>query len=192
MIINSMKKLGIPCLFTALFVVMSCGVPPSQRPKGIQNTTTPEEGPLPTSTPTPSNTPDPGPGAEPVSLYLFGAPPCAPCKKEIPTLQERIKSEFGALADKIQVTVYVTSGQQFIDPPTDAVSQEWAKSMNVTFKMVNDLPFKCKLYKSYFDKSCAVPASVILNKAGEPITKFPASAVDRTDEIMAKLHELVK
>lgn len=191
MIMHSMKKLGIACLFAALFVVLSCGVPPSQRPKGVQSTTTPEEGPTPTSTPTPSNTPDPGPKVESVSLYLFGAPPCAPCKKEIPTLQQRIQSEFGALADKIQVTVYVTSGQQFIDPPSEAVSEEWAKTMNVTFKMVSD-EWKCKKYKSYFDKSCAVPASLILNKAGEPITKFPASAVDRTDEIMAKLHELVK
>ncbi len=189
MIKNSMKKLGIASLFAAVFIILSCGVPPSQRPRSNQNVTNPEDGPAPTATPTPSS--EPTPGTEPISLYLFGAPPCAPCKKEIPTLQQRIQSEFGGLAQKIEVTVFVTSGQQFIDPPSQSVSEEWAKSMNVTFKMVSD-EWKCKKYKSYFDKTCAVPASLIVNKAGVPIQKFPASSTDRTDEILAKLHELIK
>lgn len=185
----SLREIGVVVFIVTVFLALSCGVPPSQRPKQNQSISSPPASPTPTA-PAPTS----GPQVDPVTLYLFGAPPCEPCRHEIPEIQARIKSEFAGRTDLVQTTVWVVSGTSFLDKPTLEATEAWTKVLGIDpniIKVVND-EWKYKKYKVYFNKPDAVPTAVILNKSGEVLKKFWYGAGNISpDLIMAKLHELI-
>ena len=178
------KEFALVSFIASVFIVLSCGIPPSQRQKSTQSISAPTDVPIPVTTPGTTST-----AVDPINLYVFGGPPCAACNHEIPELRDRYRSEFAGRTDRLNITIYVPCGLQLSDQPTLAITEQWSQTLNSGFPMVND-PWRYKTYKKYIDMSGKLPAAVILNSSGSVLQKFPNDMMD-LDKVFAKLHELI-
>ncbi|MBI4405009.1 MAG: thioredoxin family protein [Deltaproteobacteria bacterium] len=120
----------------------------------------------------------PEPPKSKVGLLMFSAEWCVVCNKELPELDERVKSELAEYGDRLTVTVYVVQDIEH-DPPTPSAVDEYKthlrnKHPSFSLTMVPD-PWKGKTYFTYFKKSPKfdLPRAVILvdEKAPQPYPK---------------------
>ena len=127
-------------------------------------------------TPTPfPPAPGPTPGPEPrvqAELLIFSAPWCGPCA----TLNPQVHSKYEAahLGDSAKVTIMVTTGAQNGTPPDQAAIDAYKHKFPL-FDAKPD-PWRFTTYKKYFGASnIAIPAAVLLPKAGPPVLFRPGS-----------------
>lgn len=129
---------------------------------------------------------------ETVQLNLFAAPPCHPCDHELKELNRILKSEPSAFTSRLNVRVYVETGDSWSHIPSIEASDRWKERLGVDFEMVSDLPGgrgEWTEYRKYFPQGKAIPTAVVLNSKGEVLKKFGPVPTYTAEELVDFIKE---
>ncbi len=162
-----MKRTFKVLFFSALLLVSTrCGL----KPAGSIDTVTPI---------------NPNPTGSTLSVYVFSAPWCAECNRELPLLKSKFLTELNAeQQSKVSVRVYVVTGKTAGQVATQEISDEYGKSLELPFTMVADKYYKT--YRQYFEEGYAIPAAVLLNNNKQIIQLYEPGSTNLED-LFAKI-----
>lgn|GEM_PF-2538462 len=121
---------------------------------------------------------DPNPNlGETLSVYLFSAPWCAECNRELPEIKLKYLNELTAAQQtRVKVTVFVVTGKTGGQVATQEVAEEYGKSLELPFTMMADKYYRT--YRSFFEEGNAIPAAVILDQSKNVIQLFEPGTTD--------------
>lgn len=115
-----------------------------------------------------------------LSVYVFSAPWCAECNRELPELKQKYLTELSsAQQNRVSVTVFVVTGKTPGQAATQEVAEEYGASLNLPFTMVADKYYKT--YRTFFEEGNAIPAAVLLNENKGVIKLYEPGSTDLND-----------
>lgn len=165
------SAMAFPLFLIALCLLLAqCG----NTPTGNNNPTRPPDnhsGPTDPGTPTPEG--------NHVRLYLFSAPSCQNCNKELPDVKARFLKLTADQQKRIEVTVNVTTGPAMTDPASQPVADEYGKKMGLPFKMLADKNWKT--YHKFYEEGTLLPATVIVDTNSNVIKIYDPGMLEGSD-----------
>ncbi|NBX68790.1 MAG: hypothetical protein EBR01_07505 [Proteobacteria bacterium] len=130
---------------------------------------------------------EPGAGSKTISVYVFSAPWCAECNRELPILKEKYLSELTSEQQKrVLVSIYVVTGKTAGQVATQEVADEYGKSLGLPFTMLADKYYKT--YRQYFEEGNAIPAAALLDNSKTIIQLYEPGSTD-LDDLFAKIKQ---
>lgn len=124
-----------------------------------------------------------------VSIYVFSAPWCAECNRELPVLKEKYLAELSSeQQSRVSVAVYVVTGKTAGQVATQEVADEYGKSLNLPFTMVADKYYK--IYRQYFEEGNAIPAAVLLDNSKQVLQLYEPGNTD-LDNLFEKIKKSI-
>lgn len=162
-------KAILTILSLGFFVVFSngCGL----KPAGSNESVTPQNG-------------------RAVSVYVFSAPWCAECNKELPEMKQKYLNELDASQQSVvSVKVFVVTGKTPGQAATQEASDEYGKSLALPFSMLADKNYKT--YRKFFEEGNAIPAAVLLDDQQKIIQLYEAGSTN-LDDLFAKIKLNIK
>jgi len=142
-----------------LFLVTGCGL----KPAGSEEAITPTH-----------------PDSAALVLYVFSAPWCAECNRELPTLKQKYLTELTAeQQQRVSVSIYVVTGKTAGQVATQEAADEYGKSLELPFTMIADKYYKT--YRQYFEEGNAIPAAVLMDGSKQIIKAYEAGSTDLED-----------
>jgi thiol-disulfide isomerase/thioredoxin len=125
-----------------------------------------------------TNNPNPNPNTgEALSVYLFSAPWCAECNRELPEIKQKYLNELSAPQQvRVKVTVFVVTGKTPGQLATQEVAEEYGKSLELPFTMMADKYYK--IYRGFFEEGNAIPAAVVLDPNKNIIQLYEPGTTD--------------
>jgi AhpC/TSA family len=107
-------------------------------------------------------------GTEALSVYVFSAPWCAECNRELPQLKLRYLADLNpSEQSKVKVNVYVVTGKTPGQAATQQAADDYGKALALPFTMTPDKFYKT--YRQYFEEGNAIPAAVLLDSQNRVI-----------------------
>lgn len=115
-----------------------------------------------------------------LSVYVFSAPWCAECNRELPELKQKYLNELSSSQqNRVKVTVYVVTGKTPGQVATQEVADEYGGSLNLPFTMLADKYYKT--YRTFFEEGNAIPAAVLLDDKQQVIKLYEPGSTDLGD-----------
>ena len=110
-------------------------------------------------------------------VYVFSAPWCAECNRELPQLKEKYLSDLtAAQQSRVKFSVYVVTGKTPGQVATQEVADEYGKSLDLPFTMIADKYYKT--YRTFFEEGNAIPAAVLLDSSKQVIQLYEPGTTD--------------
>lgn len=132
----------------------------------------------------------PGTADKAVSVYVFSAPWCAECNRELPELKQKYLSELSQDQQKrVSVVVYVVTGKTAGQVATQEVAEDYGKSLDLPFVMLADKYYKT--YRQYFEEGNAIPAAVLLDTSKSVLQLYEPGSTD-LDDLFSKIKQNLK
>lgn len=104
-------------------------------------------------------------------ILAFGAPWCGPCHTFIPKIQEELDKLPAEKQKKIEFRVYVVTGKNPGDLPTQAIADYFVKKdLKIDAIPVPDP--KWSVFRSIISKSLSVPAGAVLDADGKLLQRY--------------------
>ena len=130
---------------------------------------------------------EPGASNQSLSVYVFSAPWCAECNRELPVLKEKYLSELTPEEQKrVLVSIYVVTGKTAGQIATQEVADEYGRSLGLPFTMVADKYYKT--YRQYFEEGNAIPAAALLDNSKTIIQLYEPGSTD-LDDLFEKIKQ---
>ena len=161
--------------FLALLVLVGCGYEASYRAPGPSPLPKEEPGPMP-----------PSPGRPVVTVKVFGAPWCSPCKAALPEVDRKIKAS--SKRDFIKLVVYVITGVTPSSPPSDDITRRYVQHLGLNALPVSD--YRWAEYRRYFGGAPTIPAGVV-EGAGQ-VYRYAAGMRFEPGAIVSQAERLIK
>lgn len=159
---QKVSKIYFRVLLPVLFLVTSLGC--GLKPAGSNEAVTPSD----------PNT------QSALSVYVFSAPWCAECNRELPELKQKYLNELSnSQQNRVGVTVYVVTGKTPGQVATQEVADEYGASLGLPFVMVADKNYKT--YRTFFEDGNAIPAAVLLDDKKQVIKLYEPGSTDLGD-----------
>ncbi len=125
-----------------------------------------------------------------LSVYVFSAPWCAECNRELPVLKEKYFTELTlSEQSQVSVSVFVVTGKTPGQAASQEVADEYGNSLGLPFTMLPDKSYK--MYRKYFEEGNAIPAAVLLNNNQQAIQLYEAGSTDLND-LFTKIKQNLK
>jgi peroxiredoxin len=115
-----------------------------------------------------------------VVLYVFSAPWCAECNRELPSLKQKYLTELTVeQQQRVSVSIYVVTGKTPGQVATQEAADEYGKSLELPFTMIADKYYKT--YRQYFEEGNAIPAAVLMDGSKQILKTYEAGTTDLED-----------
>ena len=112
----------------------------------------------------------------PVSLIVFGAPWCKVCKKDLPKIDELLKSELTKSGSQLKGQLLVTTGSRPSQPPTEQIAKQYRDLLKISFDAgIDEWPWK--KFRELVQEEEALPAAVVLYSEGKKKVFLPGQFI---------------
>ena len=138
----------------------------------------------------PVNQPSPATSKK-YQVYLFSAPWCEPCRKELKELGPLWANQDENIRKNISLKLFVQEGEVQGTKPTPESTLQFQESLGLTLETVAD-DWRWKTYRGLIKNSWNLPAAVVIDEGGNKVKAFVAPPKFTPQELVDYLNELLK